>query len=100
MKAILFFLLLFCGCNLDAAASKDQSSSKGIGPYELALEEDWSGNEAPQQDSLAFAKLDAMLQNYTEALERESAEVKSAECDFLISSVKDSLTTQDIALWL
>ena len=100
MKAILFFLLLFCGCNLDAAASKDQSSSKDIGPYELSLEEDWSGNEAPQQDSLAFAKLDAMLQNYTDALERESAEVKSAECDFLISSVKDSLTTQHIALWL
>ena len=51
-------------------------------------------------DSLAMARLDRMLENYTAAIAQESAEVKSAECDFLISSVKDSLTTQHIALWL
>lgn len=58
---------------------------------------------APQRqapDSLALAKLDGMLENYTAMIERESIEVKNAECDFLISSVHDSLTTQHIALWL
>ena len=53
-----------------------------------------------QKDSLAFAKLDAMLANYTQAIAPESTDVKNAECDFLISSVKDSLTMQHIALWL
>lgn len=53
-----------------------------------------------QPDSLAFAKLDTMLSNYTQAITNESTDVKSAECDFLISSVKDSLTMQHIALWL
>lgn len=53
-----------------------------------------------QTDSLAFARLDTMLENYTSAMEREGVEVKKAECDFLISSVTDSLTTQHIALWL
>lgn len=51
-------------------------------------------------DSIAMARLDRMLENYTSSIERESVEVKSAECDFLINSVKDSLTTQHIALWL
>ena len=51
-------------------------------------------------DSTVLAKLDTMLMRYTAALERESVEVKKAECDFLISSVSDSLTTQHIALWL
>ena len=51
-------------------------------------------------DSVAFAKLDQMLANYTDALQKESTDVKSAECDFLISSVRDSSTMQHIALWL
>ena len=51
-------------------------------------------------DSVAFARLDQMLTGYTAGIERESVEVKKAECDFLISSVRDSLTMQHIALWL
>lgn len=51
-------------------------------------------------DSVALARLDAMLENYTGAIRTESVQVKSAECDFLISSVRDSLTTRHIALWL
>ncbi len=51
-------------------------------------------------DSLLLAKLDTMLSRYTAAMEAEGLEVKKAECDFLISSVSDSLTTQHIALWL
>ena len=51
-------------------------------------------------DSLGFGKLDGMLEKYTAAIEQEKFDVKSAECDFLISSVHDSLTTQHIALWL
>ncbi len=53
-----------------------------------------------QPDSLMLAKLDTMLVHYTAALEYESVEVKNGECDFLISSVSDSLLTQHIALWL
>ena len=53
-----------------------------------------------QTDSLSFARLDTMLENYTAAIIPESIESKNAECDFLISSVKDSLTMQHIALWL
>lgn len=53
-----------------------------------------------QADSLLFAKLDSMLTRYTAAIEPESVDVKNAECDFLISSVHDSLTTQHVALWL
>ena len=52
------------------------------------------------QDSLMFARLDAMLSKYTEAISHETIDVKKAESDFLISSVSDSLTTQHIALWL
>ena len=55
---------------------------------------------AAQSDSLVFARLDAMLDNYTSAIEHEGVATKSAECDFLISSVNDSLTVQHIALWL
>ncbi len=51
-------------------------------------------------DSLSFAKLDTMLANYTGAIATEPATVKNSECDFLIGSVKDSLTMQHIALWL
>lgn len=51
-------------------------------------------------DSAAFARLDTMLMRYSAAIERESIDVKKAESDFLISSVKDSLTTRHIALWL
>ena len=51
-------------------------------------------------DSLNMAKLDKMLDNYVEAISRESLETKMGECDFLINSVSDSLTTQHIALKL
>ena len=51
-------------------------------------------------DSTSFARLDTMLVRYTAAIERESFDVKKAESDFLISSVQDSATTQQIALWL
>ena len=51
-------------------------------------------------DSLNLARLDKMLDNYVEAISRESLETKMGECDFLINSVSDSLTTQHIALRL
>jgi len=57
-----------------------------------------AATESP--DSLAFARLDSMLERYTAAIEKEGVDVKNAECDFLISSVQDSLTTQHIAIWL
>ena len=53
-----------------------------------------------QTDSLEFARLDGMLEKYTSAIIPESLDVKKAECDFLINSVKDSLSRQHIALWL
>ena len=61
------------------------------------------GTQIPDKhhvDSVAMAKLDRMLENYTANIARESVDVKGAECDFLISSVRDSLTMQHIALWL
>lgn len=60
----------------------------------------FSGFLTQDPDSLALAKLDGMLERYTEAISKESIEVKKAESDFLISSVSDSVTTQHIALWL
>ena len=67
----------------------------------FAQTEDASDIPSKQRvDSLAMAKLDQMLTNYTAALQKESVAVKSAECDFLISSVRDSATMQHIALWL
>lgn len=84
---------VLAGCLfLEEPAAGARSSSRGPSLYELSM--------AESPDSLAFAKLDAMLANYTAAIGNEPAEVKNAESDFLISSVKDSLTMQHIALWL
>ena len=55
---------------------------------------------AQAPDSLVLAKLDAMLDKYVATIDREGTDVKKAECDFLISSVSDSLTVQHIALHL
>lgn len=57
-----------------------------------------AGMQVP--DSLFIAKLDTLLTRYTAAIERESIDVKKAECDFLVSSGSDSLVMQHVALWL
>ena len=50
----------------------------------------------------AFAQggeaLSAKLGEYLASLERETLEVKEEECDFLISTCKDSLIRQEVAL--
>ncbi len=51
-----------------------------------------------QVDSLRLKELDAALEEYFQTLEAESPEVKAEECDVLISSAKDSLLRQRIAL--
>lgn len=45
-----------------------------------------------------YAALDAKLEEYFAALSGEPLEVQNAECDFLISSCKDSLVRQFVAL--
>lgn len=42
--------------------------------------------------------LSAKLDEYLASLDRESSEVKGKECDFLISTCKDSLLRQEVAL--
>lgn len=51
-------------------------------------------------DSLRLARLDSALVGYTAAIERADVKVKAEECDFLIGSVSDSLTSRHVALWL
>lgn len=65
-----------------------------------AMAQEDAAMQPQMPDSLSFARLDGMLEKYTAAIARENFETKMAECDFLISSVHDSLTTQHIALWL
>ena len=53
------------------------------------------------QDDVApnrYAGLDSLLTQFYQALERESVEQKTVEFDFLISSCKDSLVRQYVAL--
>ncbi len=54
-----------------------------------------SGVETP--DSTAFAALDAKLDEYMAALEREPVDVKCTETDFIISSCTDSAVTARVA---
>ena len=49
-------------------------------------------------DSLARAALGERLQEYYRAIERESLQVQTGECDFLIESTNDSLLRQFVAL--
>ena len=91
MRNLLILFTLLSGCAFFGGQGAEQHS----GDTQAA---EIAAGQLP--DSLAFAKLDVMLTNYTDAIERESVDVKNAECDFLISSVKDSLTEQHIALWL
>lgn len=53
-----------------------------------------------QVDSTKLAAMDKMLDNYIGAMEKETADVKSQECDFIISSCTDSLLKQNAALHL
>lgn len=55
---------------------------------------------APQTDSTLFARLDSMVVAYTEALRSADTETKYREADFMISSCKDSLARQRVALKL
>lgn len=48
----------------------------------------------------AYATLDSLILRYVEAMQLESVETKAGECDFLISSVKDSLMRQHVAVEL
>ena len=54
--------------------------------------------EAQQLDSSVRAALDERLTEYFKALETEGTEVQKEECDFLISTAKDSLVRQYVAL--
>ena len=44
------------------------------------------------------ALMDSLMVKYMQAIQTESVEVKKGECDFLISSVKDSLMRQHLAV--
>jgi hypothetical protein len=50
--------------------------------------------ERTQLDSAVVEVLDARLNEYFVALERESIQVKLAECDFMLESCVDSLVKQ------
>lgn len=50
-----------------------------------------------QKDTLGFAVLDSLLNNYTSAILYESVETKQLECDFLITSVHDEAMREHIA---
>lgn len=63
----------------------------------LVLTLGFSGLACAQVDSLSLAKLDAMLDNYYEAMVFEDVSVKEGECDFLIESCKDSLVRREVA---
>lgn len=47
-----------------------------------------------------YEKLEEMLSEYIQAMERESITVKEAECDFIIESCKDSVLRQKVAIRL
>ncbi|MBR1706690.1 MAG: thioredoxin family protein [Bacteroidales bacterium] len=53
---------------------------------------------ARQADTSRFSALGAKLEEYFQALAGEPAEVQDAECDFLISSCRDSLVRQFVTL--
>ena len=44
------------------------------------------------------ALMDSLMVKYMQAIQTESVEVKKGECDFLISSVRDSLMRQHLAV--
>ncbi len=67
-----FLVLLLLGCGLSAAAQLDTTGR--------------------------YAGLDSLLTQFYGALEREEIDVKNAEFDALISSCRDSLTRQHVAL--
>jgi len=54
--------------------------------------------ERTQLDSAVVEALDARLDEYFAALERESIQVKLAECDFMLESCVDSLVKQYVAV--
>lgn len=53
---------------------------------------------AQAPDSLQFAALDSMMDEYFAALAGEPAEAQKGECDFLIESCRDSAVRQHVAL--
>lgn len=56
-----------------------------------------TGEPAAQVDSSALASLDGMVQRYADAISQESFDAKQTECDFLITSVTDTLLRTHIA---
>ena len=58
------------------------------------------GNMAAQDIDEALATLDEKMEEYFNALEKESVEVKMAECDFMIEACTDSLIRQRVAIRL
>jgi len=52
-----------------------------------------------QDDLYKYEALDNKLDEYFEAIKQQSFQVKMEECDFLISSVEDSLMRQHVALY-
>ncbi len=53
-----------------------------------------------QADSSALAALGLKLEQYVKALEPLGADAHEEECDFLVSSCRDSVTRQYVTLWL
>ncbi|MBO4916796.1 MAG: redoxin domain-containing protein [Bacteroidales bacterium] len=54
--------------------------------------------ERTQLDSAVVEALDARLDEYFAALERESIQIKLAECDFMLENCADSLVKQYVAV--
>lgn len=52
-----------------------------------------------QLDSSVVVRLEEKMYEYFQAMEREDADTKSGECDFLIEACPDSLLRQHIALY-
>jgi hypothetical protein len=50
-----------------------------------------------RQSEAAYAALDSLIIRYVGAIQAESVETKTGECDFLIGSVKDSLMRNHVA---
>lgn len=49
------------------------------------------------EDSLVYEKLDSLADRYTSLISLEPVEVKQQECDFLLSSISDSLMLNHLA---
>lgn len=92
MKRLAFILaltLLLASC----AGARKAASAPAAEPAEEPVE---AQAEASEEDK--YAPLDSLLARYYLALEQEDIPTKIQEVDFLISSSRDSLTRQHVAL--